>query len=180
MIKHQKIFEGVEEFIFLTVNKALGNFALKDKIISRYSIYLINQIIVRLKSKLNRDIFNELQILRHISTELLKINDTSLADPTFYKLRSELYEVISICYLNDSYKDYIPNIHLVLNQILETNLKGDNIKVVAGDAVEHHQSAARPYRSRQAVGEEQGVRHLLQDRIPESSESDQRIWRPAD
>ena len=108
----------------------MGNFAFKDKIISKYSIHLVKNIITKLKLKLTKEVFNELPILQHISKELLKINDSSLADPLFYKLRSELYEVISLCYLNDSFKDYIPNIHLVMTQILETNLKGENMKVV--------------------------------------------------
>lgn len=118
----------MENFILLTINKSLGNFAYKDKIISKYSIHLIKTIVLKLKVKLTKEIFNDLSVSRHISQELLKINDSSLGDPLFYKLRSELYEVISICYLNDSFKDYIPNIHLILNQILETNMKSDNMK----------------------------------------------------
>ena len=105
----------MESFIFLTINKCLGNFTFKDKIVMKYSIHLIKAIVLKLKVKLTK--------------ELLKINDSSLGDPVFYKLRSELYEVIAICYLNDSYKDYIPNIHLILSQIMETNMRGDNLKV---------------------------------------------------
>ena len=95
----------------------------------KYSIHLIKAIVLKLKVKLTKEIFNDLSVSRHISKELLKINDSSLGDPVFYKLRSELYEVIAICYLNDSYKDYIPNIHLILSQIMETNMRGDNLKV---------------------------------------------------
>lgn len=119
----------MENFIFLTINKCLGNFTYKDKTVMKYSIHLIKSIVQKLKIKLTKEIFNDLTISRHISQELLKINDSSLGDPAYYKLRSELYEVISICYLNDSYKDYIPNIHLILNQIMETNMRGDNLKV---------------------------------------------------
>ena len=91
----------------MTVDKCLGNFAYRDKIVSQYSISLIKKIILKLKAKLSKQEFNNLPISRHISAELLKINDSSLAEPKFYKLRSSLYEVISICYLNDTYKDYI-------------------------------------------------------------------------
>jgi hypothetical protein len=129
LINQQNIFKSMENFIFLTINKSLGNFDYKDKIVSKYSIHIIKSIVLKLKVKLTKEIFNELSVSKHISKELLKINDSSLGDPAFYKLRSELYEIISICYLNDSFKDYIPNIHWIMNQILETNMRSDNIKV---------------------------------------------------
>lgn len=129
LVNQQNIFKTMENFIFLTINKCLGNFAYKDKIVMKYSIQLIKSIVLKLKVKLTKEIFNDLSVSRHISQELLKINDSSLGDPTYYKLRSELYEVIAICYLNDSYKDYIPNIHLILGQIMDTNMRGENLKV---------------------------------------------------
>lgn len=130
LLANQNVFKSVEEFLLLTVNKCLGNFACKDKLVSKFSIFLIKTVVLKLKDKVSKENFNNLKVCEHISRELVKINESSLADPQFYKLRSELYEVISICYLSDSYKDYIPNIHAVLNQIHETNMKGDNLKVI--------------------------------------------------
>jgi hypothetical protein len=64
-----------------------------------------------------------MDLLHQWSQELLKINQSALCEPKFYKLRSDLYEVVSRCYLDDCYDEYISNSHKIFNMVVETNLQ---------------------------------------------------------
>ena len=124
-LKSQSIFDSFESYVILTVNKCLGNLAIGDKIISRYSIFYLKLIVEELKKHLQLADFNQVSIPTHISKELLNINSTNLTDPQFYKLRSDLYEIISICFLEEMREDYIDNIHTILQRVLDLDLKAD-------------------------------------------------------
>jgi hypothetical protein len=123
---HQNIFEGFDKYLILTINKCLGNLALGDKVVGRYSIAYLKLMVEELKRQLSQADFNRISIPNHISKELLNINSTNLSDPTFFKLRSDLYEIISICYLDEAREDYIENMHLILERIFELDLCGTN------------------------------------------------------
>jgi hypothetical protein len=121
-IMFQQLFQDFEQYLILTVNKCLGNLSIGDKIISRYSIFYLKLVVEELKRHLQLTDFNQVSIPTHISKELLNINNTNLTDPQFYKLRSDLYEIISICFLEELREDCIENIHTVLDRILELDL----------------------------------------------------------
>lgn len=124
------LFTGVESYHLLLTNKILANFSFKDKIIGRYSIMIQKNFIEKFKRRLPRKSFKEMDLQHQWSTELLRINDSALSEPKFYKLRSDLYEVVSRCYLDDCYDEYIQNSHKIFNMVLETNMNtGGNMQV---------------------------------------------------
>lgn len=123
---HQNIFDSFDKYLILTVNKCLGNLALGDKVVGRYSISYLKMMVEDLKRQLSQQDFNRISIPSHISKELLNINSTNLSDPTFFKLRSDLYEIISICYLDEAREDYIENMHAILERVFELDLSGAN------------------------------------------------------
>lgn len=94
------MFGSVENYIFPIVGKCLGNFSYRDKIGTHYQISLIRRIILKWKANLKTGL-NNLPILCHISENLLKINDISMAKLKLCKLRSSLNEITSIFYLSD-------------------------------------------------------------------------------
>lgn len=117
----QSVFNSLDNYLILTVNKCLGNLALGDKIIGRYSISYVKLLVEDLKKHLKVTCFNQIEVPNHISQELLNINSTNLCEPLFYKLRSDLYEIISICFLDEQRDDYIENIHNLLSRVFELN-----------------------------------------------------------
>lgn len=122
---HQTIYDSFDNYLILTINKCLGNLAIGDKVIGRYSIYYLKTMVEELKRQLPQTDFNKISIPSHISKELLNINSTNLSlDPTFFKLRSDLYEIVSICYLDEGRDDYIENMHNILQRILELDMAG--------------------------------------------------------
>lgn len=123
---HQNIFDTFDNYLILTINKCLGNLALGDKVVGRYSISYLKLMVEELKRQLSQHDFNKISIPTHISKELLNINSTNLSDPTFFKLRSDLYEIISICFLDEAREDYIENMHVILERIFELDLSGAN------------------------------------------------------
>lgn len=124
---HQTIYDSFDKYLILTTNKCLGNLAIGDKVIGRYSIHYLKTMVEELKRQLPQTDFNKISIPSHISKELLNINSTNLStDPTFYKLRSDLYEIVSICYLDEGREDYIENMHNILQRILELDLADSN------------------------------------------------------
>ena len=72
-----------------------------------------------------------MDLLQTWSQELLKINESALCEPKFYKLRSDLFEVVSKCFLEDSFDEYIENSHKIFKMIIETNIEkgGSNMYV---------------------------------------------------
>lgn len=131
--QHQNIFDSFENFLILTINKCLGNLALGDKVVGRYSISYLKLMVEELKRQLSQQDFNKISIPTHISKELLNINSTNLSDPTFFKLRSDLYEIISICFLDEAREDYIENIHIILERVFELDLSGANAENPVGN-----------------------------------------------
>lgn len=65
--------------------------------------------------------FRELSLIKYWTTELQKINQSALSEKAFYKLRSDLFEVVSKSYLDDHYDEYITNAHNIFKMIKETN-----------------------------------------------------------
>lgn len=63
-----------------------------------------------------------MKLLQQWTTELLKINGSALCEPKLYKLRSDLYEVVAKCYLDDCNDDYIGNAQKIFGMVVETNL----------------------------------------------------------
>jgi hypothetical protein len=140
-ISQQNIFDSFNNYLILTINKCLGNLALGDKIVGRYSIHYLKVMVEDLKRQLPQADFNKTSIPSHISKELLNINSTNLSDPSFYKLRSDLYEIISICYLDEAREDYIENMHTILQRIFELDLAGtgcDNPVLTSNSELSYH------------------------------------------
>lgn len=122
------MFKSIEQFVFLTTDKTLGNFSYKDELTSKYSIALLRKLVEKIKSKTNNETYAELGLAKHIIGQLMKINESALADPAFYKLRSDLFEVVSLCLQSDYPNEYLPQLRAMIDQVLFTNHNGqDNL-----------------------------------------------------
>lgn len=118
----------MEQFIFITTDKTLGNFGYRDELTSKYSISLLRKVVERVKGKIPKEVYSELGLAKHIVGQLLKINETALADPAFYKLRSDLFEVVSLCLHTEHPTEYLPHLRALIDQVLITNHNGqDNL-----------------------------------------------------
>ena len=93
-------------------------------------------MVEELKKYLSHDEFNQVSIPTHISKQLLSINSTNLSDPLFFKLRSDLYEIISICFLDEQREDFIENIHEILKRVFELDMTGQNVNVAVWTNIE--------------------------------------------
>ena len=124
-MRYQTVFDSLEKYLILSINKCLGNLSLGEKVVGSYSIAYLKSMIENLKKHLQMAEFNTISIPSHISKELLNINSTNLSDPAFYKLRSDLYEIISICYLEEQRDDYIENIHQIINRIFQLDIENN-------------------------------------------------------
>ena len=123
------IQNGFSEFFEILTNKILGNLEYKNIALSKYSIYILNELIQRIKKILYGKVLNH-YILDNFSKKLFFINNSSLSQPKFYKLRTDLYEVLGISYLNDVSCDYIQNSKKLFNQIIQSNTEDNKINLI--------------------------------------------------
>ena len=110
--------QSFQQFFDLFVNKVIGNLNFGNKILAKYSIFVLKHIV----SKVSKDLKKKAKdnfLLNNICMELFKTNTSMLGDPKYYKLRSDLYETISIGYLDDRSDDYIENSNSVFKKIIE-------------------------------------------------------------
>ena len=63
------LFDSVESFHLLLTNKILANFSFKDKIIAKYSIFILKNFIEKFKRRLPRKFFREMDLLKQWTTE---------------------------------------------------------------------------------------------------------------
>lgn len=61
--------------------------------------------------------------------ELVNINKSSLSEPKFYKLRSDLFRIIGTSYLDDNFDKYVDNTHKIFDMILGNNMNGNKMDV---------------------------------------------------
>lgn len=165
-LRYQTVFDNFENYLVLTINKCLGNIGLGEMIIGRYSIFYLRTMVESLKKTLQIADFNNVSIPNHISNELLNINSTNLSDPKYYKLRSDLYEIISICFLEEQREDYIENIHTVINRILEMDLNSGDQQVSAFELEQRHHALPRCHRPHPTHEDRWRLPGFLEDRLP--------------
>lgn len=114
------------EVFFDTVTDAISNnIVYGSYTVTKSSLNTIKFIVDKLKRTYNgrkkdKTIFDKL------CNKLIEKSNVYLTDTKNLKLRTYLYEVIGICYLDEKYYDYIENCHLVLNQILDNNKDSNN------------------------------------------------------
>jgi len=173
-LRYQSVFDSFENYLVLTINKCLGNIGLGEMIIGRYSIFYLRTMVESLKKTLQITDFNNVSIPNHISNELLNINSTNLSDPKYYKLRSDLYEIISICFLEEQREDYIENIHTVINRILEMDLNSGDQHVPVLHPEQRDHALPRCHRSHPPHEDRRSLPGVPQDRLPQDSADHQR------
>lgn len=86
-------------------------------------------MIHKLKKKSKRDIFLDMNCNKHLMEELVNINKSSLSEPKFYKLRSDLFRIIGTSYLDDNFDKYVDNTHKIFDMILGNNMNGNKMDV---------------------------------------------------
>jgi hypothetical protein len=86
-------------------------------------------MIHKLKKKSKRQIFLEMNCNKHLMQELVNINKSSLSDPKFYKLRSDLFRIIGTSYLDDNFDHYVSNTHKIFQMLLANNMIGNQMDV---------------------------------------------------
>lgn len=75
-----------QNFFQLFVNKVIGNLNFGNKILAKYSIFVLKNIV----SKISKDLKKKAKenfVLNNICVKLFYINTSMLGDPKFYKLR---------------------------------------------------------------------------------------------
>lgn len=109
-----------QNFFQLFVEKVIGNLNFGNKTLAKYSIFVLKNMVAKVSKDLKKKAKDNL-LLNNISVKLFYINTSMLGDPRFYKLRSELFETISIGYLDDRSDDYIENSQSVFRRIMEAD-----------------------------------------------------------
>jgi hypothetical protein len=119
-----QLFGGFGQFFDLLTSKILGNLEYKDTVLGKFSILVLRTVIEKIK-KVYKGKSQTNFLLETFTEKLFTINSSSLSEPKFYKLRSNLFETIAISYLDDNYDDYIQNSHKIFNRIIATNTYPD-------------------------------------------------------
>lgn len=127
--QHQNLFDSLDRFLILCINKCLQNFSYRESNTSKFSIEVISSILIKLKKKLNREQYAVQATVSHLREELRNINRSALSETKFYEFRSDLYQIIGQIYLDDIYDDYVGNAKTVLSEIFQLNLQTKNIGV---------------------------------------------------
>lgn len=86
-------------------------------------------MIHKLKKKVKRTQFLDMNCNKHLLSELVNINKSSLSEPKFYKLRSDLFRILGTSYLDDNFDNYVQNTHKIFDLILSNNMVGNKMDV---------------------------------------------------
>lgn len=108
------------QFFDTTTDKILGNLEYRVVPISEHSIAVLRVLIEKIK-KVFKGKSRSNPLIDNFTSKLQGINFSVLSERQFYKLRSRLFETISIGYLDDSFDDYVNNSHTILERILFSN-----------------------------------------------------------
>jgi hypothetical protein len=120
VISDLQLMGGFNGYFDILTSKLLGNLEYKDTVLSKFSIVVLRTVIEKIK-KIYKGKSEGNILLETFAEKLFSINNSSLSEPKFYKLRSDLFETIALSYLDDNYDDYIQNSHLIFNRIIKTN-----------------------------------------------------------
>ena len=109
-----------EDFFDKVTTSITENLAYHSFTVSKASLHVVRTMTDKLKrvfhgKKKDKGVFDKL------CNKLIADSNVHLVDPKNLKLRTYLYEIIGICYLDEKYSDYIENCHLILKQILDNN-----------------------------------------------------------
>lgn len=120
---------GFQEFFELITNKILGNFEYRSLPLSELSIAVLKVMIEKLKRQFKgKSRANPL--IDSFTSKLQNINFSVLSERQFYKLRSKIFELIALGYLDDSFDDYVNNSHSIFERILTTNTVNGNVDLM--------------------------------------------------
>lgn len=109
-----------EEFFDSMTSMIIDNLGYHNFPINKASLHVVRVMTDKLKrvfhgKKKDKSIFNKL------CSKLIADGNRHLIEPKNMKLRTYLYEIVGLCYLDEKYSDYIDNCHLILKQILANN-----------------------------------------------------------
>ena len=125
LVEEYKLAPSFEAFFDQLTGAIINNLGYKNYSVTKASLTVIRIVVDRLKRIFNGRKKDKL-IFDTLCNKLIDQNNLHLADAKCIKLRTNLYEVIGVCYLDERYPDYIENCHLVLNQVLENNKVADD------------------------------------------------------
>ena len=117
--------ENFQQFFEMFITKVVGNLNFGNKVLAKYSIHVLKNVVSKIAKDLKKQ-SNDKTLLNSISLRLFETNTSMLGHPKFYKLRSDLYETISIGYLDDRGDDYIENSNQVFQKIINMNWPDKN------------------------------------------------------
>lgn len=120
LANNYKMSNSFEDFFDEMTSSIIDNLSYHNFTISKASLHVVRVMTDKLKrvfhgKKKDKSIFDKL------CNKLIADSNTHLIEPKTLKLRTYLYEIIGLCYLDEKYSDYIENCHLILKQILDNN-----------------------------------------------------------
>jgi exportin-7 len=111
----------------LVITKSLCNLQFNDQVILNYSIFLLRTMLLKLKRYLPRDKFRKLSLMDIITKSVNEFNSSALNDKKFYKLRTQIYEIIAIMYLDDYFDTYLEALENICQTIYIKNFPNGQI-----------------------------------------------------
>lgn len=121
LANNYQMSNSFEDFFDKMSASIIDNLSYHSFTISKASLHVVRAMTDKLKrvfhgKKKDKSIFNKL------CNKLIADSNTYLTETKSLKLRTHLYEIIGICYLDEKYSDYIDNCHLILKQILDNSI----------------------------------------------------------
>jgi len=84
-----------------------------------------------LKRHLPRESFKALNMTKNLSNTLLKLNDTVLDKPVYYKLRTNVFEIITLIWIDDFQDNYLDSLEVICTNIKESCFSSKGINRVS-------------------------------------------------
>ena len=83
-----------------------------------------------MKHSLTRENFKKLSIMKTLSQNLLQLNNTSLNKKEYFKLRTNVFEIIAVLWLDDFHDNYLQMLEEVSLNIKNLNFPTNEINKV--------------------------------------------------
>lgn len=83
-----------------------------------------------MKHSITRDSFKKLSTMKTLSQNLLQLNSTSLNKKEFFKIRTNVFEIISVLWLDDFHDNYLQMLEEVSLNIKNMNFPTNEINKV--------------------------------------------------
>lgn len=123
-------FLGSNDFskvIELLLIKVMKNLTITDVNILSFSILLLRAVLLKLKTYVPRDKFENLPIVTAVTNVFQNLERTSLKNNKYYKFRTKIFEIVAIMYLDDYYDNYLMSTQKICADIYKSNIANATI-----------------------------------------------------